>query len=122
MKIISSIILGTIFLGGAIYMKHVDFISELTFVAFVLMSILTGIFVRYADEIKEFDLKGGKIILKEIQVKERNIEQMERNVKALALATIDLVESATEDLLSVGDGNPVGYENAKNRIKQLSET
>lgn len=75
------------------------------------MSVVVG----FSEVVDSFNLKEMSIKLKEIK-------EAEANIRLLALATVELVESGTDGLMATNAHNPERYKLAKESLAKLTKT
>ena len=106
-------------LGISVYLslslKEFSNLSEASFMVLVTMSFIIAIVLPNMNQLKSFSLTKGELVLQEMK-------ETESNIKALALATVELVESGTDGLLATHHHDRERYERAKQTITGLTKT
>jgi hypothetical protein len=99
----------------ALSLKEFSKLSETSFMVLLTMSFLISIILPNLHQLKSFSLTKGELVLQEVK-------ETESNIKELALATVELVESGTDGLLAIHHHDRERYERAKQTITKLTKT
>lgn len=89
-------------------------LSEPSFMSLMIMSAIFSVLLPKFNELKSFFIAKGQLILQEIKVSEAA-------VKELAIATVDLVESANECSIVTGAFDQERYDQAIAKIKAITQ-
>lgn len=73
-----------------------------------------GLLIAFIDRVKAFNMKELKVTLYEIK-------DTEKNIKELALATADLVESVSDAAIMTEDFDEDRFKAALKKVRQMEE-
>lgn len=116
---LSGLLISVTLIGGSVCLKGKGFISEPSFVIFVIAGILIGLFIAYAERVKSVNLTSGELVLSEIERKHEDILRLETSVKRIASATLDMVEVSRAGSWAVTEDENKRYDLAKERLTEL---
>lgn len=111
LKWLASLSISCAGIGGSIYLKKVQIISEPSLVILILAFILVGLFIYYSDKVKSINLKEGELTLKEIK-------ETELSVKELGKAILEVTEASSHSIMMETFDSET-YEKSVNKLKEL---
>lgn len=117
-KLVGALIWVALIVGSIVLQVH-EFISEPSFVIFILAACLIGLFIAYSERVKSLNIKSGELVLSEIERKHEDILKLEVSVRELASATLDMVEVSRAGSWAVTEEEDKKYDSAKNRLTKL---
>ncbi|WP_193075410.1 hypothetical protein [Pseudomonas sp. FME51] len=101
----------------ATYMKVFGFITEPSFVVFVLAGLVIGLFIAFSDRVESVSLKG-KLVLSKIEKKHEDILNIESSIKEISRSTMELVEVVKAGSWAVSKEEDDSFDNAKQRLNK----
>lgn len=110
-KAMAALLISLFGISGSICLKGFSFISEASFVIFILTSVLVGLFIAYSDKVRSVNLKEGEIILQEMK-------EAESSVKELGRAVLDVTEASSHTLM-LESFDSDAYDKAIARLREL---
>ncbi len=101
-SIITSLILSVIGIAGSSHLLLSQSISEGSFVALVIVSVLVGLVIFFEKRIKSVSFKNGSLDLEKIEEVRIEVEAKREEIEELAYLTVRLVILSQSNVLTFG--------------------
>lgn len=98
---------------GSAWLKILLNLSEVSFMGLVSLSAIFSILLPNLNQLKSLSITRGELILQEVK-------DSEAAIKELAIATVNLVESANEGSIVTEEFDQERYDEAVEKIKDLT--
>ena len=112
-KAIISFLIALILLAGSVALKVFSVIGEISFVLFIITSLLIGLALYFSDKVKILDFRKGQLIL-------QDIKETEQSVKKLSLLTLELMEVSNEGAVQWSNFDEEKFKEVADKLRKLA--